>query len=365
MRASVLGDYQILGRWKDIGGAEVFAARHLDDRKVERILAVHRILDPGRASERSMRAAANALADYEDRWLAKVEDVVKTDAGLFAVTNFVGGEPLAQMLRSSRAALPKLVAVGVVRDLAGKLDDVRSHTEGRLTLGRVHVDSFFSTYDGDLAVLALAAKLNHKPEAPYAELHALGRLLWELLTGRSLESLPIPPPRAGSDLDRIVMRALASSTRDRYDDLVVFAEDLNDYLKSRSIRLEPREEIRRMVQQHFAHKAAAMRALCQRWRSQARVPPSNRSSSGREAAFSEPLPSRSNSLVEEAPTDDLAPRVLPVPKRYTRTRLAFLFLLLAASVASAGLVIANGDGPRLVRGWRSAINLGVDRFSRP
>lgn len=311
-----------------------------------------------------MRAAARALARHDESGLAKIEDVVATDDGLFAVTAFVAGEPLHQIVRASRAPLPKLVATGVVRDLARLLEGARGHAGGRLSFGSLCSDSVLVTYEGEVVLLDLRMKLNPKAEPPYPEIYALGRLLWELLTGRKMEGSPIPPPRAGSDLDRIVMRAVAASTRDRYDDFVVFAEDLNDYLKSRSMRLDPKAEIRQMVQQHFSHKASAMRALTERWRSQARVTPPIRASSFREAALAEPMPARSASLVEEgAPTDDLAPQPLPVPRRRSGLRLALLLLIFAAAVGAVGLVLANGEGPVLVRAWRTTLQLVVGPVS--
>ncbi len=359
---SIAGDYQILGRCNDLDGVQLFAARRLTD--ADHLFALHHFPRATPSAEQELRAMAARSRTLDDPILVMPREVVRTEDGIFVVTDFFGGESLEQIVKNHRAAIPKLLAICIARDLARALDRARERT-GRGMVGDLSSGQIVVSYEsGELKAVSIGVSLL-QGRAPMPATRAIGLILWEMLVGRK-PSGELTPPKAGTDLDRIVMRAIDQRPT---DDLVLLAEDLNDYVRSRTTGIDRANELAKLMRQCFSHKATAMRALVQRWRSQSVVPrtpsmttpPPRRVSSlrpqvvRREAALSEPLAEIIILPPEElAPTDDLSSIALRPPKRgWPRMRMAFFMLLLLSALVLTGVVMENGDGGWIVHTWRT------------
>lgn len=111
------------------------------------------------------------------------------------------------------------------------------------------------------------------------DVHALGLLLWSVLTGRSprqgltggalladVSRNPLPPPsideaRARGDLDAIVAKACAMDPVDRYRGAAELGEDLQRYLDGRAVRARERAPVYQAVRFVRRHPAAVGTAL--------------------------------------------------------------------------------------------------------
>jgi hypothetical protein len=202
----------------------------------------------------------------------------------------------------------------------------------------------------------------------------LGAVLWELLAGKKPQG--DLPPKAGAELDRIVMNAINYPS----DETALLADDLQSWLSSRTTGIDRSADLAKVMRQHFSHKATAMRALVQRWRSQSlprspSIPPRtitpiplSRKSSGiarpiqersLEAALAEPMQMDIVILDPEemVATDDISNSGLRRSKRsgWPKLRLAFLLLLLAFACANAALALMH-DGDDILWFWKSLLS---------
>jgi hypothetical protein len=359
MRAlSVAGDYRLLGRLNDIDGIQVFAARKNTG---EELYSVQHFPVMSPVAEQELRGLMQRTRTLDDPIVALPVELVRTEEGFFIVSDFVSGESIEQIVKNSRVGFNKLIAVAIARDLALCLARARERTGrslGDVTSGQVIV--CFET--GDLKLVGIGASLL-RSRSPITATKAVGLILYEMLAGRKLDR-EMTPPKAGSDLDRIVMNAIANSMD---DDLNALAEELKRYLHSRTTGIDRSAELAKLVRTHFSHKAAAMRALATRWRSQSNPGIQRRPTSGirpvvekrtLEAALSEPIDDIVILDAEEiAPTDDLSSINFKRPSStWPQARAAFLLLLLMLSFATSVLVLLNGEGDSIVSSWTSVIH---------
>ena len=357
------GDYHILGRCNDIDGVHVHAARRLTS---DRLFALHHFPFASAVAEQEVRMLAERTRGLKDKILVTPEDVVRTKDGLFIVTELVAGETIEHITKNNRALITKLVAVALSRDLARAIDTARDRT-GRGIVGDITSSQVVVSYEtGDLKVVSIGASLLRGRASANAS-RAVGLILWEMLTGRKPEG-EILAPKAGAELDRIVLSAINGAIA---DDLVGLAEDLQRYLGTRTTGIDRAAELRKLIRQYYSHKSAAMRALEQRWKSQsltprpASIPPRRASSirpiplqeARREAALAEQVVILAPE--EAQPTDDLnsSAHTFSRPKRkgWPRMRVIFFALLLMMSFATAMLVLINGDAEFLTSAWRSVV----------
>ena len=362
------GDYHIFGRCNDIDGVQVQAARKRDDMKGERLFSLHHFPFMNPTSEQELRGLAERTRNFDDPIMTLPREIVRTEDGVFVVTDFVAGESLEHIVKSHRGAIPKLLAIAIVRDLARAVERARDAT-GRAMVGDVTSSHAIINYEnGELKLTSIGIPLI-RGRAIVPATKCLAGILYELLAGKRFEG--DAPPRAGAELDRIVMNGIVYPS----EETQVFAEDLQSYLSSRTTGIDRGAELGKLMRQHFSHKSTAMRALVQRWRAQSVPPhrsrsitpiPLTRPSSSRpvrerslEAALAEPI-SRVEEIVildpeELLPTDDLSNSSLREKRRagWPKIRLAFFMFLLSLACATVALVLMNGEGDSLLAGWRS------------
>jgi hypothetical protein len=380
---SVVGDYHILGRCNDLDGVQVHAARRIDDKSGERLFSLHCFPFITTAAEHELRSLAERTHPLEDPIIVAPREIVRTPDGLFVVTDFVAGETLEHVVKNNHAAISKLLAVALVRDLARAIDRARERT-GRSVLGDVTSSQILVGYEsGELKIVSVGAPLI-RGRAIVPSTKCLAYILWELLVGRKPQGEQ--PPKAGAELDRLVMNAINFPS----DETALLADDLQGWLSSRTTGIDRGAEMAKLIRQHFSHKATAMRALVQRWRSQtappratsippraASLPPTTRAGSlppvprrssgitrpiqerSLEAALAEPMPLEIVILDPEemVPTDDLSSGALRQPERrgWPRLRSAALLLVLALACAGAALMITQGEADP-ISFWKSLLS---------
>ena len=272
-----LGRYHLVQRLASGGMASVYLARAAGPAGFEKVVALKRI-HPHLANEQTFvemfldEARIASRIDHAN--VCSVFDFGKADGAYFIAMEFLSGEPLSHLINLMERSAEELAdprrAYLMARMVADACEGLHAahelhDREGEL-LNVVHRDvspqNLFLTYDGvvkvvDFGIASAAGRLHHTPggemKGKFAylapeqargaagalldrrvDVFALGVVLWELLTlkrlfrrdtpAATLDALmnePIPTPssqRDGltTDLDAIVMKALARDRDDRY-----------------------------------------------------------------------------------------------------------------------------------------------------
>jgi serine/threonine protein kinase len=230
---------------------------------------------------------ARSLTRVRDPHVVHLLHVGEADGWLFLVLEHVGGKSLAERVRgpltprdSVELLLPVVSAVEAIHK-AGllHLDLKPSNILLDSTSGAPWKDVFPKVTDfgiarpladGDLTSTTLAgpfgsppymapeqAMADRKAIGPPTDIHALGAILYELLTGRPpfqgaspLETLdqvrtqdPVPPrrlnPRVPRDLESITLKCLEKAPSKRYAVTGALADDLQRWLDGRPIHARP------------------------------------------------------------------------------------------------------------------------------
>src|SRR5271157_4276443 len=219
--------------------------------------------------------------------VVKFYDAGEADGWLYLVLEFVPGGSLKERLRGP---LPPRAAAELMRPVAAAMTAV--HTAGLLHLdlkpSNILLDSAHdapwqdaapkvadfgiarSLADRDASATSLAgpwgtpsymapeqATASRADVGAAADIHALGAILYELMTGRppfqgtsALETLdqvrgqkPVPPrrlnPKIPRDLETIALKCLEKNPSRRYSSAEALADDLNRFLEGRPIKARP------------------------------------------------------------------------------------------------------------------------------
>jgi hypothetical protein len=380
---SVVGDYQVLGRCNDIDGAQVHAACKTSDPKAQ-LVSLHHFPIVSRSGEQQLRQLADKTRELDDPILIAPREILRSQDGLFVVTDFVAGETIEQIVKSHRSAISKVLAVAIARDVARAVERLRKRTSG-VMFGDVTSAQVLVSYEtGQLKLIVVGAALVRGRSVAPSTIN-IGEVLLEMLGGKKSQAGPAAA-NVTADLDRIVTGAITSGSGIRE-----VGEELHAYLETRTISQDRSADLKKLIQQHFSHKAVAMQSLIERWRSQGAsprapsVPPRAASVPPRRAASVPPRaasvpPRRSSSVrapveerrpeaalaepeiailepVELVHTEDISTNGLRSKHRirWPRMRLAFFMLLLSLSCATAALVMMNGEGAQILSAWRSVL----------
>ncbi len=272
--------YEILGELGRGGMGVVYKARHLG---LNRTVALKMVLAGGHAGAAELarfRSEAEAVAQLQHPNIVQIHDVGEQDGLPFFSLEYVEGGSLAQALAGK--PLPPRKAAELIETVALAVQAAHGHNIVHRDLKPANV---LLTPDGTPKVtdFGLAKRLDEgggqtrtgaimgtpsymapeqaagkgKEVGPAADVHALGALLYECLTGRPpyladapldtlwqvLHSEPVPPrqlqPKVPRDLETVCLKCLRKDPNKRYASALALAKDLQRFLKGEPIRARP------------------------------------------------------------------------------------------------------------------------------
>jgi serine/threonine-protein kinase len=276
--AQVVSGYEILGELGRGAMGVVYKARQVDLRRVVALKMILAGLDPRELAR--FRREAEALAGLQHPNLVAIYAVGEQDGRPYFSMEYVADGSLAERLDGT--PMPVLQAARFVEILCGAVQEAHRR-------GIVHRDlkpaNVLLTTDGTpkISDFGLAKRMDDPagltssgavlgtpgymaPEqaagearevGPAADIHALGAILYELLTGRPpfraatpLETVQqviseeaTPPrllvPRIPRDLETICLKCLHKDPGRRYPDAAALAEDLRSFVAGEPIRGRP------------------------------------------------------------------------------------------------------------------------------
>jgi hypothetical protein len=280
--------YEVLAYLGEGGSAAVFHAR---DRRLNREVALKVVLGGSQASaaeRQRFRREAELAARLGHPGIVQVYEVGEHDGALYLTLEYCRGGSLAARLRDR--ALPPGTAAAVVEKLARAVHHAHAHgvihrdlkpsnvllaepdpgppeswAETSLLkiadfgLARALDESEALTLSGDFLgtpryTAPEQARRRHQEVGPAVDVHALGVILYELLTARSpflaatrfdtlhrvVHEEPAPPSRyrrgLPRDLETICLRCLEKDPARRYPTAEMLADDLARFLAHQPIR---------------------------------------------------------------------------------------------------------------------------------
>jgi serine/threonine protein kinase len=318
-----LGKYQLLRRVATGGMAEIYVARADGLAGFEKLVVLKRILPQHAESEEFIRmflTEARLAATLHHPNIVQVYDIGEDAGTYFFTMEWVQGQDLRKLVRAARKAerpLPLEHIVHIVAGVAAGLEHAHARTDadGR-PLGIVHRDvspsNVIVTYDGAVKLvdfgIAKAASAQAatvagtlKGKIPYmspeqcrgegvdnrSDVFSIGTLIWELTTGLRLFSGDneiavlnrvargdVPPPSTvrpdyPPGLEEVVMRALQSDPRARYQTAMDLQIDLEDFAREARLPVSS-ARLAKFMRELFADEIDQLAA----WRAADRVDPS-------------------------------------------------------------------------------------------
>ncbi|MEZ6132533.1 MAG: bifunctional serine/threonine-protein kinase/formylglycine-generating enzyme family protein [Planctomycetaceae bacterium] len=319
-----LPGYEILRRLGRGGSSVVYEARDL---RLNRLVAIKMLSDGDSAIPdhvRRLRAEAEAVARLHHPNILQIHQVGEDDGRVYLILEHVGGGTLAQRV-GGQPQEPQWAAVlvatlarathvahrhGIIhRDLkpANVLLDVdlssaRAGGESEFVpriadfglakvLQPVHSETLSirdhsgeSTRVGDVLgtpgyMAPEQARGDNDAVGPAADIHALGAILYELLTGRppyqglnSIDILrqvivddPVAPhrliPRTPRDLETICLKCLQKQAAQRYSSALELADDLQRFLNGEPIHARPINILQKAAKWMRRHPGAVVSAV--------------------------------------------------------------------------------------------------------
>jgi beta-lactam-binding protein with PASTA domain/tRNA A-37 threonylcarbamoyl transferase component Bud32 len=248
------GRYQILKRLGSGGMATVYLA---EDQELGRQVAI-KILNTKHASDEQFverfRREASSAASLNHPNIVAIYDRGEAEGTYYIAMEVIQGRSLKELLLT-RGASPVSVAIAYTRQILAALRfahrhgivhrDIKPHNIIVDDEGRVKVTDFGIAHAGTSqmtevgSIIGTAQYLSPEqargtPVDARSDLYSVGIVLYELLTGdvpfsgdtpveiamRHLSTIPEPPsgkrPEVSSELDAVVLRALAKDPDDRY-----------------------------------------------------------------------------------------------------------------------------------------------------
>lgn len=206
--------------------------KSLDRRVAIKIFPLGSGGDP--AAREAFELTAKTLARIEHPHLVRILDFGEIDGRLFIVMEFVEGQSLGHTTNGQ--AVDAVEAAQLVIALARGLDDAHQHglVHGSLNAGAILLDPDVHPRLIHFGFHHLQSASDRETEAPatlnrQTDIHDLGALFHELLTGRPFEPAQSPSDRSGespSPFDDIISRATSDDPHRRYESAAAFADAL-------------------------------------------------------------------------------------------------------------------------------------------
>jgi hypothetical protein len=324
----------------------------------------------------------------------------------FLVAEYVRGKSLRHLLHRCAEwsiPFPLGLALFVTREVLRGLDYLHSLEDQDLVHRDVIPSSILCSYEGQvkLADFGLARWRDRLAEtlvgerwipSPYqspeqrrglpldarSDLHAVGLILWELLTGRravepgstAVGASMLPPPsrvvpQLPADIDDVVLTALAEDPNDRYPSAAAFAARLTALLTATqdASRLKTfLDELFEVEREREAEEERAMFAAAERMTADepkaeqplhapaSVIAPAPPAAAVAAAAVRTATPSTGVTLLEQNLAREITRTPAASPAVARRRRLTGWLIGLAAGAAFAALAF----GPRTFRAWRAS-----------
>lgn len=313
-----LSRYQVIGELATGGMAEILLAKLAGPKGFERLVVIKRIL-PHLAKKRSFIDMfvdeARICASIHQKNVVQVHELCQDDDELFLVMEYLEGESLSGLIRRLIARDQQLnfglVAHIIAEACAGLHAAHELCSKDGASLHVVHRDispqNLFITFSGEVKVLDFgiakasgritdtkAGTLKGKfaymsPEQcrgneldRRSDLFSLGTVLHELSTCRQLfgrdsdlmilkaiceQDIVVPSQRREKypkELERICMKALARSRRERYQDAAEMRQDLFGFLHGRGLQTDPERVLAQTMRELFSDRIAEKREMVSR-----------------------------------------------------------------------------------------------------
>lgn len=267
---STLGAHHILGQIGAGGMATVYKAYHPGmDRLVALKILPHQYAQDPHFVERFKREA-RIIAKLEHRNIIPVHDFGEQDGVTYLTMRYLQAGTVKEILE--RGPLPLADAARILNDVAAALDHAHAHgiIHRDVKPANVLVDkegSAFLTDFGIAKVLEGTSNLTgsamlgtptymapeqtlSRPVTPQTDVYSLGVMLYEMVTGKppfegdtpiavALMHVndPLPPPREvnpalSEEVERVLMKALAKETDERYQTAGELARDFEEVVRA-------------------------------------------------------------------------------------------------------------------------------------
>lgn len=294
--------YELLGRLAQGGMASVYLARMSTSTGASRLVAVKRLhkeyaTDKNFVARLSHEARVSSQLRHPN--VAGTVEFAPVEGSLSLVLDFVEGESLAALIKHAEELGESIPPSFAVTMMSGILRGLQAAHVARIVHRDLSPKTILIGVDGDARVVDWGVanardaieltgerpwksaymppeQLLGRPVSPQFDLYAAGVILWELLAGErfyeSPESNAMSPgvlskaverpsafnPAIPTDLDAVVMRAVARNEQDRFESADEFARALRPW------HGENEDAVGAWVSRLAANRLASMRRLLDR-----------------------------------------------------------------------------------------------------